>query len=166
MQWLTKADFRRHVRPFFMSPDGQKPTPYKRYYDVLSYLSTQAAFSFTTAPFVILNLPASLLVWSRVYFYAIVGVAASMAFFASPGKLWLNQRLARRNHPAFQRTISQETIGHPLLGLPNDPARDIDEAVKEVREEVEVRRRRGASVTMPTGKDLRSAVEDKLGKKK
>jgi len=99
-----------------------------------------------------------------VYFYAVIGVAASMAFFASPGKLWLINKLKKRNHPALQRTLSQETVGQPLMGLPSDPGRDIDEAVREIREEVEVRRRRGASVSMPKGQELKRAVEEKLGK--
>ena len=51
------------------------------------------------------------------------------------------------------------------LGLPDDPVGDIDEAVKEIREEVEARRRRGQSINMPTGADLKAIVETKLGKK-
>ncbi len=156
------TDFRRHVRPFFLTPDGQQPTAYKPYYDVLSYLVTQAAFSFTTAPFVLLTLPDSLLVWSRVYFYIVLGAAASMAFFASPAKLWLIKKLKERNQSALQPT---EKIEHPLMGLPSDPAGDIDEAVREIREEVQTRRRRGKSVSMPTGQDMKIAVEEKLGKK-
>ena len=126
---------------------------------------TQAAFCFTTAPFVLLSLPDSLLVWSRVYFYAIVGTAASVAFFASPAKAWLTQKLNERNHGTLHDRISQETVGHPLMGLPSDPAGDIDEAIREIREEVELRRRRGSSGGMPTGQDLKRAVEEKLGKK-
>ncbi|MCJ1406409.1 lysophospholipid acyltransferase [Ptychographa xylographoides] len=155
---------RRYVRPFFLTPDGQRPTPNKRYYDVVTYLATQVTFCFVTAPFVLLTLPGSLVVWSRVYFYAVIGVAASMAFFESPAKAWLVKELKTRNHPTLQRTTSQETIGQPLLGLPSDPMRDVDEAVREVREEVEARRRRGASVSMPVGQDLKAVVEDKLGR--
>ena len=148
-----------------MSPDGLKPTPDKRYYDILSYVATHAAFCFTTAPFVLLTLPSSLLVWSRVYFYTIVGVAVSMAFFASPAKPWLNERLSKRNHPTPHRSSSQSSINQPMLGLPSDPGQDIDEAVREIRAEVEIRRRRGLSGSMPAGKDLKVAVENKLGKK-
>ena len=155
-------DFRRQVRPFFLTPDGQRPTAYKPYYDVLSYIVTQAAFSFTTAPFVLLTLPDSLLVWSRVYFYVILGAAVSMAFFASPAKAWLAKKLKERNQSAMQ---PQEKREHPLMGLPSDPGRDIDEAVKEIKEEVEARRRRGTSVNMPKGQDMKAAVEQKLGKK-
>lgn len=155
-------DFRRHIRPFFLTPDGQRPTPYKIYYDILSYLATQTAFCFTTAPFVLLTLSNSLRVWARVYFYAVIGVAASMAFFASPAKSWLIKRLEERNQPALKRA---ESFEHPLMGLPSDPAGDIDEAVKEIREEVEARRSRGASISMPTGANMKAAVEDRLGKK-
>jgi len=51
------------------------------------------------------------------------------------------------------------------MGLPSDPGRDIDEAVKEIKEEVEARRRRGTSASMPTGQNMKAAVEEKLGKK-
>ena len=156
------SDFRRHVRPFFLTPDGQRPTPYKIYYDIFSYLATQTAFCFTTVPFVLLTLPGSLLVWMRVYLYTVVGAAASMAFFASPAKPWLIKRLMKRNQNALQ---PKEKPEHPLMGLPSDPAGDIDEAVREVKEEVEARRRRGQSISMPTGADMKAAVEDKLGKK-
>ena len=156
------ADFRRHVRPFFLSSDGQRPTKYKIYYDVLSYLATQTAFCFTTAPFVLLTLSSSLSVWSRVYFYAILGAAASVAFFASPAKPWLIKRLRQRNQNV---RLPKEVKEHPLLGMPSDPAGDIDEAISEIRDEVEARRKRGQSIDMPSGADLKAVVEDKLGKK-
>ncbi len=154
-------DVRRHIRPFFLTPDGTRPTPYKPYYDAFSYLATQAAFCFTTVPFVLLTLRDSLLVWSRVYFYAIFGAAATMAFFASPARPWLDRRLEVRN----QREMEKEVRGHPLMGLPSDPGEDVQEAVREIRLEVEMRRRRGSLVGMPRGEEMRAAVEDKLGKK-
>ncbi|KAL9623300.1 MAG: hypothetical protein Q9160_002407 [Pyrenula sp. 1 TL-2023] len=155
-------NFRRHVRPFFLTPDGTKPTALKPYYDFASYVATQLAFCFTTAPFVILSFPDSIKVWARVYFYCILGVAISIGFFASPGKAWLNQRLNKRNHPRVRRTRSQEEISHPSLGLPSDPGRDVDEAAEEIKQEIETRRRRGSKVTMPTGQELRKILEDKL----
>ena len=51
------------------------------------------------------------------------------------------------------------------LGLPSDPAKEVDEAVREIREEVEKRRERGQSVSLPASGDLKAAVEEKLGKK-
>ena len=85
-----------------------------------------------------------------------------MAFFASPAKPWLIKKLRTRNQNALQPNEKPE---HPLMGLPSDPAGDIDEAVSEIREEVEARRRRGQNISMPTGGDMKAAVEDKLGKK-
>lgn len=85
-----------------------------------------------------------------------------MAFFASPAKPWLIKKLMERNQNALQ---PKEKTEHPLMGLPSDPAGDIDEAVKEVKQEVEARRRRGQSISMPSGADMKAAVEDKLGKK-
>ena len=85
-----------------------------------------------------------------------------MALFASPAKLWLIKKLKERNQSAIQ---PKEKFEHPLMGLPSDPARDIDEAVSKVREENEARRRRGKSVSMPTGQDMKIAVNEKLRKK-
>jgi lysophospholipid acyltransferase len=158
-------NFRRYCRPFFMTLDGKKPTKYKWMYDVMSYLATHLAFSFTTAPFVILGWNDSLKCWARVYFYAIIGVAASMAFFASPGKVFLRKTLEKRNRPYLQRTISQETQHPPSLGLPNDPGREIDDAIEEIREEIKIRQRRGSKVSMPQGQGLKSMVEERIGRK-
>ena len=159
------ADFRRYVRPFFLTPDGQKPTAWKPYYDFASYLATQTIFCFTTVPFVILTLPNSMLVWSRVYFYAIIAVGASMAFFASPAKAQLISRLKAREgggRGPLPRTPSYDATPQPILGLPNDPAREFDEAVQEIREEIEQRRRKGSIVGMPEGKALQAQVINKL----
>ncbi|KIW73132.1 hypothetical protein PV04_01273 [Phialophora macrospora] len=158
-------NFRRYFRPFFLTPDGKSATKWKIYYDILGYVATQLAFCFTTAPFVILGWNDSLKCWARVYFYAVVGVAASMAFFASPAKKMLVQRLDKRNHPYTRKTMAEETQYPPSLGLPNDPGREIDEAIDEIRAEIETRQRRGSTVTMPTGEGLKRAIEHKLGHK-
>lgn len=103
---------------------------------------TQLAFSFTTAPFVLLSLSASFLVWSRVYFYVVIGTALATAFFASPAKgqvlRWLNG-----GAPKLQRTKSQESLApkEPVLGLPPDPEKDFEEAVQVVKAEMEARQR-------------------------
>lgn len=104
-------------------------------------------------------------VWSRVYFYGIIGTIGSLVFFASPAKALLVSRLKRRNRPHVMRTVSQETVRPPTLGLPNDPERDFDEAVAEIKGEIESRRRRGSAVTMPSGEELKVAVEQKIGRK-
>jgi lysophospholipid acyltransferase len=49
--------------------------------------------------------------------------------------------------------------------LPNDPERDFDEAVQEIKSEIESRRRRGSVVNMPNGEELKNAVEEKIGRK-
>jgi lysophospholipid acyltransferase len=162
LQTVAK-NFRRYVRPFFLTPDGQNPTRYKPIYDGVCWFMTQFAFCFTTAPFVVLGFGDSIQVWSRVYFYGIVGVAVSMAFFASPAKPYLAKTLDRRNHPYIRKTVAQETNYLPSLGLPSDPGREIDEAIDEIRQEVEMRRRRGSKVTMPSGEGLKKAIEEKIG---
>ena len=92
-------NFRRFFRPFFFRDPAtlKEPLPSKLWlYDPLSFVATQLAFSFTVAPFILLTLHDSLLAWSRVYFYTVVGVLASMAFFASPAKPALKKELERR----------------------------------------------------------------------
>ena len=165
---LTFPDFRRYLRPLFMEPDGQRPGPYKGYYDFATYLVTQSMFCFTTAPFVILTLTDSLKVWSRVYFYAILAVAASTGFFASPAKVWLIRRQKTRARPggATVATHASATEDNaPVLGLPNDPKGEVDEAMQEIQGEVQARRRTGTATAMSAGKDLRTAVEQTLGQK-
>ena len=122
-------------------------TSQKKYYDLLSFLSTQLAFSFATAPFLILSLNESITVWARVYFYVIIGTLSSMAFFASPGKAYLKSRLEERQAHAgvkLARTTSQDSIAgqEPVLGLSADPEKDLDEAMETIRAEVSARQRK------------------------
>lgn len=139
--------------------------PSKRYYDILSWVATQLTLGFAVLPFILLSFGDSMTVWSRVYFYGIVCTLGSIAVFASPVKALLVSKLKRRNRPHVARTVSQETVRPPTLGLPSDPERDFDEAVQEVKAEIESRRRRGSVVTMPTGEELKIAVEQKIGRK-
>lgn len=53
----------------------------------------------------------------------------------------------------------------PAFGLTEHPSEHIDEAIAEVRTEIEARRRRGSKVEMPSGEGLRRAVEQKLREK-
>lgn len=82
---------RRIVRPLFLTPDGKKELPSKKYYDVATFFITQITFAYATAPFVILSFTGSWLVWSRVYFYVLWGTAAGFAVFArgGPVRSWL-----------------------------------------------------------------------------
>jgi lysophospholipid acyltransferase len=105
-------------------------------------------------------------VWSRVYYYGIVGTFSSMVFFASPAKAYLVKQVKRRSsRPRMARSVSTESIPPTTLGLPNDPEQDLDEVVQEIKSEIESRRRRGSVVTMPTGEELKIAVEQKIGRK-
>ncbi len=135
---------RRYIRPFFLDPVSQQPLPSKKYYDVLSWLTTQFTFSFVVAPFIVLDFDKSMAVWSSVYFYAIIGTATSMAFFASPAKGHLRRMLeqrARASGGRLVRSASTDSLAggkrpEPVLGI-NDPVKDIDEALQELRGEME-----------------------------
>ena len=93
-------------------------------------------------------MPASFLVWARVYFYAVIGTALATGFFASPGKAYLIKQLNKRSGATtskLQRTNSQESLAgrEPVLGLPPDPQRELAEIVQEVKAEMEARQRKG-----------------------
>lgn len=155
---------RRLLRPFFFTPDGSKPTKYKPYYDIFTWLVTQLAFSFTTAPFILLSIHDSVLVWARVYFYCIVGVAALNIFLLTPGKTWLAKKVKARNpRPDLKRNESQESLQGATLGVPMDPGKEYDEMVDEIVEEV--KKRRGGKPG-PEGLELRKLVEETLNQKK
>lgn len=127
---------------------------------------TQLTFSFVAAPFLILTFSGSLLAWSRVYFYAVVGTAASMAFFASPAKKTLRKMLEARAAKAgvvvdgkqqqsskrvveIKRTGSTDSLQNlPVLGMSQDPERELDEALSEIKAEMEARNLGGVRVVV------------------
>lgn len=119
---------------------------------MFSCLITQLAFSFTTAPFVLLTLHDSWLVWSRVYFYGIIGIVISNAFFASPAKDFLKMKLEERNARVggeLKRPYSLESTEDqpPFMGLPSE---SLDEAINEIQEEIKSIRKKGLVKSEPS----------------
>ncbi|KEQ96118.1 hypothetical protein AUEXF2481DRAFT_107545 [Aureobasidium subglaciale EXF-2481] len=153
---------RRLIRPFFMSADGTKELPSKRYYDVFTWLVTQLAFSFTVAPFIFLSFSSSLLVWQRVYFYTIIAVSASSLFLLTPGKQFLQQKVKKHSKPSEEqvRKSLEKEARSPTLGLPDDPGRAWDEMVEEIMSEIQERKKKG----LPIPAKLRQEAEA-IGKK-
>ncbi|KAI1420577.1 membrane-bound O-acyltransferase domain-containing protein 1 [Xylaria sp. FL1777] len=136
--------YRRNVRPFFIDAATQKPLPNKKYYDLASWLATQTTFSFVASPFIILGFKESLQVWSRVNFYAVFTTFGTLAFFASPAKVYLRKMLEKKSNEAggrLSRTISTDSVNgprqEPVLGLSADPGKDINEAIEEIQGEVD-----------------------------
>lgn len=174
------------IRPFFFTPDGKTPLPSKRYYDIFTIFLTQTAFAFTVAPFIYLSLADSLIIWGRVYFYTLIGTAASFALFSRslPFRKALvkkqSDRVANIDENGLEKVVrevaakekrddllrreSTETLSSgmkkaPTLGLPDDPEAEIEEIVAEVKKEIEERKRRGSLVQ---GFDIQTAVKEKL----
>lgn len=132
----------------------------------MTWLTTQLIFAYTVMPFIVLSFKDSIHVWSHLYYYGIISVFLSLGFFASPGGAYLDKKLKKRNHPPLQRAVSEESVGgQPTLGLPNDPGKDIDEAVDELKREIEAMKKSGKTVSMPTGEELKRAIEEKIGRK-
>lgn len=94
---------------------------------------TQLTFSYVAAPFLALSLKGSIKIWAHVYFVVHLGIAASMLFFGSPGKKWLVERQQKRIGRAKLReeiVMEMETMG--VLGLPENPEKDLEELAKEM----------------------------------
>lgn len=177
------VDGRRLIRPLFLTPDGKKDLPTKRYYDIFTTILTQVVFSYVVAPFVILGFSDTLKVWARVYFYTIIGLVGSFALFSRslPFRKELVKRQAARvaavpidevaiekaareeiRLDKLKRTDSQNSVAskkQPILGIADDPEAEIDEIVKEVKAEFYERRRRGS---LMQGFDIKKAVQEKL----
>ncbi|KAF1851107.1 MBOAT family protein-like protein [Cucurbitaria berberidis CBS 394.84] len=178
---------RRMIRPLFLTPDGKSPLPSKRYYDIFTTILTQVVFAYTVAPFVLLGFSDTLIVWARVYFYTIVGIGASFALFSKSlpfRKQILQLQSSRAPTPATFTSVDESTVektareevrkerllatdaqssdpGHkvPLFGIADDPEAEIDDIVREVKAEIEQRRRRGSALQ---GFDIKKAVQEKL----
>lgn len=173
------------IRPLFLTPDGKSPLPSKRYYDIFTTLLTQIVFAYTVAPFILLGFSDTLKVWARVYFYTLIGVGACFALFSKslPFRQQIMQLQSTRepaptaitsvDESAVEKTAREEverdrllrtntqdsTARHPILGIAEDPEAEIDEIVREVKAEIELRRRRGSALQ---GFDIKKAVQDKL----
>ncbi|KAL5114533.1 Lysophospholipid acyltransferase [Pleosporales sp. CAS-2024a] len=174
---------RRLIRPLFLTPDGKNPLPSKKIYDMVTLVITQVIFAYTVAPFILLGFSDTLRVWSRVYFYALVSLAASFAVFSRrlPFRKQLVQlqtarapqasttsvdesaiERAAREELKLTRATSQDSVASkkmPLHGISDDPEAEIDEIVREVKAEFDLRRRRGSVVL---NFDVKKAVQEKM----
>lgn len=136
MQTVAK-NFRRYVRPLFIDIDQKSDGPYKQAYDIFGWVVTQITFSYIVAPFLLLDLSASVRVWSNLYFLIHFGVIVSMAFFSSPGKGMLVQQQKKRIGRAAMKSASSENLtgmrNAGPMGLPDDMEGDIDEIKTEFK---------------------------------
>ncbi|KAF3935714.1 hypothetical protein ABW19_dt0208389 [Dactylella cylindrospora] len=136
--------FRRSVRPFFLTPDGTKPTKYKIYYDIFGTIVSQAALAYMSAPFIVLDFNNSLTLWSRVWFYNHVGIAVVFAFFKSPAAKILKTQLAKRSGAPLKKLTKEQALNElrkeaQPFGLPDEEIvkADLDEVIEEVKERQE-----------------------------
>ncbi|KAL2168641.1 hypothetical protein VTG60DRAFT_6985 [Thermothelomyces hinnuleus] len=151
-------NMRRNFRPFFLDPKTGADLPSKKYYDVASWLTTQLTFSFAVVPFLILSFSDSLLAWSRLYFYAIIGTAGLMVFFASPAKATLKKKIEQRNAKAgvsgpgtvgnggdgkLSRSTSSDSLASrtPVMGITQDLGKEFDDAMSEIRSSEALKRK-------------------------
>jgi len=85
----------------------------------------------------VLSFSGSLQVWARVYFYGVLAAVAPMAIFATPAKQMLRKKLEARagGRGKMVRSTSQDSVAgqEPILGLSDDPQREIAEIVEELK---------------------------------
>lgn len=102
-------------------------------------------------PFLVLSFQGSIEVWSRLYYFAIIGVGLAVLFFASPAKGFLRKNIELRQakgrfsaqRPSISRSASTDSLasGHHMLGVSPDLERDVTEMVEEIKADIEVKRR-------------------------
>ncbi|KAJ4304424.1 Lysophospholipid acyltransferase [Collariella sp. IMI 366227] len=140
---------RRNLRPFFLDPKTGAPLPSKKFYDIASWLTTQLTFSFAVVPFLVLGFSDSLLAWSRLYFYAVIGTFSLLAFFASPAQGMVKRELQKRDAkagvvskgkgdgkgPKIPKSPSTDSLvaGEPIMGITPDLDVEFDEAMRSLR---------------------------------
>ncbi|KAK6464701.1 MBOAT, membrane-bound O-acyltransferase family-domain-containing protein [Scheffersomyces coipomensis] len=78
--------FRRNLRPIFLKADGKTPKSNKIYYDIVCYFVTQLTFGFLAQPFVLLEFPKSIQIWSTCYFYVPIISLIVIFLFNGPYK--------------------------------------------------------------------------------
>ncbi|KAK9478834.1 MBOAT, membrane-bound O-acyltransferase family-domain-containing protein [Lipomyces japonicus] len=74
---------RRYIRPFFLTQDLSGPGPYKKYFDIATYISTQLIMGYAVQPFILLTFRDSVEAWKRVYFYGHVGLFTMVLVFSN-----------------------------------------------------------------------------------
>jgi lysophospholipid acyltransferase len=173
------------IRPLFLTTDGKSDLPSKKYYDIFTAILTQVAFSFTVAPFILLDFSDTVKVWSRVYFHTLIGVAASFALFSRslPFRKQLTQRQAARVAHAATAELDASSVEKvtreemnkisrvnseastassrkaPTLGISDDPEAEIAEIIAGVNKEIAERRRRGSVLQ---GFNVKQAVQQRM----
>ncbi|GAK64886.1 endoplasmic reticulum protein [Moesziomyces antarcticus] len=139
MQSAAKM-LRRHVRPvFFAQPNVPNPTFSNVHtfsagqlaYCTLSVAVSQATLNYAVAPFMLLELRASIAGWKAVYFYGhIVTAVAILAFQNGLGKA-LDKRSGRR------RARKEEGAARMASGFTTDADSDREELRRRKKKEVE-----------------------------
>lgn len=175
------------MRPLFLAADGKTSLSTKVCYDVFTFFLTQLAFSFTVAPFILLGFSDTLMVWARVYFYTLIGVAGCFGLFSRslPFRRQLQQRQSLRTAPTpavdldvsnieqiakeeikkdnLTRTNSMASTTSsrraPTLGIADDPEAELDAIVAQVKREIADRKRRGSALQ---GFDVKAAIQEKI----
>jgi lysophospholipid acyltransferase len=102
---------RSSIRPLVLPPPGSPDTPIKRIYDVLGTIVSIIVLNFAAAPFMLLNIKDSLMVWQRLEWYGIWMVGGALVFFYAGGRRVLMKIQARQQRKTSTGDGSPEKTG-------------------------------------------------------
>lgn len=80
-------------------------------------------------------------------------------------KMSAREREHERELKHQEQLHEMDIAAPPMLGVPEDLEREFDDALREIKTEIEARRRRGSAVTMPSGRELRTMIENRMKRK-
>lgn len=131
--------YRSNVRPLVLPKDDSNPTMVKHVYDILGTVFTVLLLNYTAAPFMLLGIIKSLIVWHRLGWYGHYIIVGSMAFFYLGGS-----RVLKKFHPKKPARVDlpkDNGIKTPSKSAPTTPGPHfvppVDLAMKDLETKME-----------------------------
>lgn len=172
--------YRKNFRPIFISPDGSNVSPYKKVYDVISFVVTHSFFAYLVQPFVILDYKKSMHVWGLEHYYVHIVMFVSILLFDGPyAKKFINffkkfhlknlneikpveeeeitKVVASEEIPIFDDHEEVEDDDAPTYGLPNQDLNELKEDFDQEFEEMSPRIRRSSILSNDERDKIRQA---------
>jgi len=87
---------RSNIRPLLSPPPGEPESVTKELYDIAGTLLSTLLVNYTAAPFMLLSLKKSLIVWGRLGFYGHIVIFGALLFFYGGGTKYLKNIQIRR----------------------------------------------------------------------
>jgi len=104
------------IRPFFAPAEGQKPTVWKRVYDIVTIVVSAMTLNYAASPFIIQGAKESVVTWRLLGWYGHIWIFGSLAFFYLGGAKFLrglqkSKGIAPPSRPRPVQTPSSTSSG-------------------------------------------------------